>query len=93
MNNTKSDISEIESDIIDLQSEDKGIVLQTQYKEFFSTAQILDDYTGTYISVPDTELDITVQSNSRLAVIFTGDIHLDYQAHLLLVKKLLLILL
>lgn len=52
--------------------EDEGIVLQTKYKEFLSTAQILDDNTGSYILVPDTELNITVQNNSKLAVIFSG---------------------
>ncbi|MFX0182650.1 MAG: hypothetical protein ACFE95_06155 [Candidatus Hodarchaeota archaeon] len=32
----------------------------------------MDDYIGSHILVPDTESNITVQSNSRLAVIFTG---------------------
>jgi hypothetical protein len=83
----QSDITDLQSDITDLQSEDKGIVLQTRYQEFFSTAQISDDDTGAYISVPDTELDITIQSNSRLTVIFSGRYSLGLSTSLLAGEK------
>ena len=68
----QSDVENIQSDIADLQAESNGIVLQIKYKEFYSPAQILDDDIGSYIPIPDTELSITVQNNSRLAVIFSG---------------------
>jgi hypothetical protein len=51
---------------------DEGIVLQSLYREFSTTAQILDDDNDSYIPVPDTELNITVQANSRITAVFSS---------------------
>ncbi|MFW9778505.1 MAG: hypothetical protein ACFFE8_06590 [Candidatus Heimdallarchaeota archaeon] len=51
---------------------DGGIVLQSIYGEFTTTAQILDSDNDTYISVPDTKLNITIQSNSRIVSVYSS---------------------
>lgn len=51
---------------------DEGIVLQSLYKEFSTTAQIFDLEIGTYKPVPDTELNITIQTNSRINAVFSS---------------------
>lgn len=50
----------------------QSILLQSKYIETSSTASIGDTQT-TYQKIPDTELIITTQGNSRLLATFTGE--------------------
>ncbi len=68
----QEDLEIAQSDISDLQDEAKGIVLQSLYKEFSTSAQILDSNTGSYIPVPDTELEITIGDDSKIDAVFSG---------------------
>ncbi|MFX1518040.1 MAG: hypothetical protein ACFFC6_17200, partial [Promethearchaeota archaeon] len=72
ISNLQDDLEQAQTDISDLQDEVKGIVIQSLYEEFSTTAQILDSDTGSYIPVPDTELEITIQSDSKIAAVFSG---------------------
>ncbi len=55
--------------------EDQGIVLQSIYYETDSAAVIIDTDT-TYEKVPDTEVNITIEQNSRIQATFSGDFRL-----------------
>ena len=52
---------------------EKNIVVQSKYAEWRTTAMIYDSETTAYEKISDTELNITIQENSQLAIIFTAD--------------------
>ena len=56
--------------------EDQGILLQSIYLENDSQAFIIDTDT-TYEEVPDTEINITIEQNSRILAIFSGEVTLS----------------
>lgn len=53
-------------------TEDKGILVQSIYLENNSQAFIVDSDT-IYEEVPDTEINITIEQNSRILAIFSGE--------------------
>ncbi len=52
---------------------EKNIVVQSKYAEWRTTAIIFDSETTAYTKISDTELNITIQESSSLAIIFTAD--------------------
>ncbi len=62
-----------------LEPEETGGILQVKYEEFRSAAFIMDSSTSDWTKIPDTEVNITTEGNSRLSVTFsaTGLLHLD----------------
>lgn len=52
---------------------EKNIVVQSKYAEWRTTAIIYDGETTAYKKISDTELNITIQESSSLAIVFTGD--------------------
>lgn len=55
----------------DLVSEE-GILLQSKYGEWNSEAVLYDSNISSYEKIPDTELQITIQENSSLNMVFSG---------------------
>jgi len=52
---------------------EKNIVVQSKYAEWRTTAMIYDSETTAYTKISDTELNITIQESSSLAIIFSAD--------------------
>jgi len=52
--------------------EDQGIVLQSIYHETTSPA-VIHDASTTYEKIPETEVNITIQQNSRILAKFSGE--------------------
>ncbi|MFX0202996.1 MAG: hypothetical protein ACFFCW_43385 [Candidatus Hodarchaeota archaeon] len=59
--------------------EETGRILQMKYEEFRSTAFLMDSSTSNWTRIPDTEMNITTEGDSRLSVTFSaiGILHLD----------------
>jgi hypothetical protein len=55
-----------------LQDDDIGIVLQSKYIERSSQAQIVDSATTSWVDVPDTKMNITIETNSRIYALFNS---------------------
>ncbi len=55
-----------------LQDDDIGIVLQSKYIGRSSQAQIIDSATSSWIDVPDTKMNITIETNSRIYALFNS---------------------
>jgi len=52
---------------------EKNIVVQSKYAEWKTTAMIYDSETTAYKKISDTELNITIQESSSLAIVFSAD--------------------